>query len=227
MAAFRRDRTSGASELAREALQMMDEAASRGISARRLAQLANRLAAAHPAMGAVWNAAHARDRKAFAHLLKRGPGQAARALRKLLPRRSRVVTLSYSSTVLAALSRRDLTVVVAESLPGREGRTTAQRLRKAGVRAEVIRDAELARALEAADAAVVGADAVTPTLVINKVGTRLLALAARHVNVPCYVVADRSKCVPRSWTVPDFDDHPLFEATPRRLVTDIVTGAEL
>lgn len=47
-----------------------------------------------------------------------------------------------------------------------------------------------------ADLVLVGADAVTPEAVVNKAGTRLLALAARAAGVPMYVATDSGKLSP-------------------------------
>jgi translation initiation factor 2B subunit (eIF-2B alpha/beta/delta family) len=47
-----------------------------------------------------------------------------------------------------------------------------------------------------ADLVLVGADAVTPEAVVNKAGTRLLALAARAAGVPVCVAADSGKLSP-------------------------------
>ena len=46
------------------------------------------------------------------------------------------------------------------------------------------------------DRIVIGADAITPTGFSNKVGTHLLALAAKASGVPFYVLADSSKLSP-------------------------------
>ena len=202
----------------------MVEAQRAGYSATRLERLAQRLARAHPTMASVWNAVHAPDPRAFANSLHKNTRATIRATRRLLRRGSTVLTLSYSSTVLEALSRHDLHVVVAESLPGGEGATTARSLRRRGVDARCVPDATLGTVVWQVDCAMVGADAVTNEVVINKVGTRLLALACQDAAIPCYVLADPSKMAPPDWPAPDLERHALFEATPRRLVTAIVTS---
>jgi translation initiation factor 2B subunit (eIF-2B alpha/beta/delta family) len=57
-------------------------------------------------------------------------------------------------------------------------------------------DAVLAEWIEAADLILLGADAITPDVVINKVGTEPLLRAAHGVGVPAYVLADSSKWLP-------------------------------
>ncbi len=103
-----------------------------------------------------------------------------------------------------------------------EGQKTARLLRRQGARVRVVPDTLMCESLAAAHLALVGADAVTPRLVVNKVGTRMLALAARDARRPCYVVADRSKWVPTSRPVPVYRPSQPFEATPRRLFGVIV-----
>jgi len=221
--AFLADRSSGAAELAARALDLLEEARAT-LPAGRVAALARRLVAAHPAMGSIWNAARAKDPDAFRRALERGVVGAAKRARALLPRRARVTTLSYSSTVLQALSRKDLRVTVLESLPGGEGRRTARLLRRRGVAAQFVEDSLAARVVGQARFIVVGADAVTPKCIVNKVGTLTLALAARHYGVPVIVVADRSKWVSQAWSMPKRGRGTrLFEAVPRRLVTRVVS----
>jgi translation initiation factor eIF-2B subunit delta len=221
---FLSDRKSGAAELAQTALTIMDEARHRDATPAQLDRLAQRLCRAHPTMASVWNAVHAPEPAAFARALRHGVRETVRAARRHLPARAEVLTLSYSSTVLAALSRRDLRIVVAESLPGGEGRATARRLSRKGITARVVPDAMMAVAAHRVDCAVVGADAVTPDTVINKVGTRLLALACRDAGIPCYVLADSSKTVSPEWPLPDLTRHRLFEATPRHIFAAVVSG---
>jgi ribose 1,5-bisphosphate isomerase len=108
-----------------------------------------------------------------------------------------VLTLSRSGTVLAALERAALeAVVVATSRPGGEGVDVAERLADAGADVTLVADAAVAHHLATADvdAVVVGADAVLADgAVVNKVGTRAVALAAAREDVPVYAVAARDK----------------------------------
>jgi len=109
-----------------------------------------------------------------------------------------LVTHSRSSTVLAALRRakregRLFDVVAAEARPNLEGRTLARELSEDQIPVRLVVDALLATAVEGADRVVVGADAITSHAIVNKVGTKLLALAARDANVPVTVLAESSK----------------------------------
>jgi hypothetical protein len=79
-------------------------------------------------------------------------------------------------------------------------------------------DDEDALARIPAEAVVVGADAVTPSAVINKVKTRALAEAARRHAVPCYAVAGDTKFFAAELPV----ESP-FERIPLELFTAIAT----
>lgn len=107
-----------------------------------------------------------------------------------------VLTLSRSGTVLDTLRRADVEgVVVCESRPAREGVGVAETLADE-TRVTLAVDAAAAHLLAecAIDAVLVGADTVFPAgSVSNKVGTRGIALAAAHENVPVYAVAASDK----------------------------------
>lgn len=89
-----------------------------------------------------------------------------------------------------------ISVVVCESRPLCEGVTMAQRLAAAGLQVTLITDAQAGVFVEEADAVLLGADAVTPDGVVNKVGSRLLALAAKAAGVPMIAVTDSLKVSP-------------------------------
>ena len=176
-------------------------------------------------MAAVWNAAHAPDPRRFLKDIEVGWRRAARHARRLLPRRGTILTLSYSATVLEALRGTKAHVVVAESLPGGEGARTAMRLRAAGTAATVVPDATVGQWAVTADAVIFGADAVTRRGVINKVGSRLLALAAKAERMPCYVVADTSKFAFRvsRFPPPGLGPGDRFEYVELDLIRRVVT----
>lgn len=199
-------------------------AARRGEDAAALARaLGSRIAALRPSMAplANWAAAFAaevegalagageRDAKADA-CLQLGARLAVRkqgfedaivaAARPVLAEARAIVTISRSSTVEAALARaarQDATVWVCESRPRLEGRRLCAAIEAAGRAVRCVTDAEMAVALASADAALIGADAILGDLsVVNKVGSLALALCARHLGKPFYVVADSFKAEP-------------------------------
>jgi translation initiation factor 2B subunit (eIF-2B alpha/beta/delta family) len=110
------------------------------------------------------------------------------------------LTTSYSATVaqvLKALAKtRRLKVTVAESTPGGEGRQFAKLLADQGIEVEVIYDSTVFARMEHLDGAIVGADSVTASGLVNKVGTRALAEAARAYDLDAYAVCGWSKICP-------------------------------
>ncbi|WP_049985133.1 NUDIX domain-containing protein [Halobellus rufus] len=122
-----------------------------------------------------------------------------------------IATLSRSGTVREALSdlERDgpglSEIVVAESRPEREGVAVAERAAgETDADVTLTTEAALPTALEErdTDAVLVGADAILPSGdVVNKTGTRVLALAAREADVPLYAVAATDKVLASSEAV--------------------------
>ncbi|MEA1931555.1 MAG: translation initiation factor 2 [Euryarchaeota archaeon] len=107
-----------------------------------------------------------------------------------------IATLSWSGTVRDALAELGEPVTVAESRPDREGIDHAESLASEGVDVTVTTDAALPAVLSDREfgAVLVGADTILPNGdIVNKVGTRMLALAADRADVPVYVVAARDK----------------------------------
>ena len=162
------------------------------------------------------------------HRLQEEEARLARTARRRFPLRARrVVTISRSRSVLAALSalppsRRPALVSVLESQPGGEGRLFAGDLRRVGLRARTIPDAAGIRAVRAADLVLLGADAVFANgSVAHKVGTRRLAEAAVGAGIPVVVVAGESKFTGRP---PPRRLLPVrFDRTPGRYVSEFWT----
>jgi translation initiation factor 2B subunit (eIF-2B alpha/beta/delta family) len=151
-----------------------------------------------------------------------------------------VATLSRSGTVLAALREAGASVLIGESRPAREGTDVAATLASEGLDVTLTTDAALASELgdRDVDAVLVGADAVLADgSVVNKVGTRGLALAAAREDVPVYVVAAADKVRPdetvhgESGDAADLYDgdapvtvsNPIFDRTPADLVSGVIT----
>lgn len=167
--------------------------------------------------------------------------EAARGASRLVSGR-RVLTLSRSETVTAALvaAKPPPEVTVAESRPGLEGVAVAENLAARGLKVTLITDAAMSAVLETQnlECVVTGADALLPSGdVVNKVGTRLAALAARERELPFYAVTatDKVSVHPslelESLPAKELYDgeaplrvlNPLFERIPADLVTGIVT----
>ncbi len=109
-----------------------------------------------------------------------------------------VVTHSRSSTVLAALKKAKaegklFDVIATESRPNLEGRALAKELSEDQIPVRLVVDALAATALEGADRVLLGADALTSQVIVNKAGTRLIAMAARQAQVPVTVLTESAK----------------------------------
>jgi translation initiation factor 2B subunit (eIF-2B alpha/beta/delta family) len=158
----------------------------------------------------------------------------------------RVATLSRSGTVTGALAAgAPAAVLVAESRPGREGVGVAESLRASLPPAATVTltsDANLAAAVEGwgADLGLVGTDTVQPTgAVLNKVGSRALALACAYEGIAFYAAAATDKVSaqrvherePRdAESLYDGDAdldvaNPTFDETPANRVTAVLTEA--
>ena len=255
--ALRVDRTSGASEILRRSLDILFAARDSGVDVR---EIARALCDAQPTMASLRNAAiaatspDAQRLNQFAERVRRAPAALARFaiehFSSTFDQPARVdglhiVTLSYSSSVVVALKAiaagRSLHVSCAEGRPALEGRTLTADLIAAGIRVTLFADAAIAGALRDADAVLVGADAIAPSLFLNKSGTTMLAAAASQQGVPFYVVATRDKFVSSEvasllairsgdpneiWDAPPEGvevRNPYFESTPLDLVTAVIS----
>jgi translation initiation factor 2B subunit (eIF-2B alpha/beta/delta family) len=111
---------------------------------------------------------------------------------------STILTHSRSSTVLAAFleargNRREFRVIVTESRPMLEGRWLGEWLAEKEIRVTLIADAAASVVMDQVDLVLVGADQVVPEHLVNKIGTRMIALAARERGLPVYAACDGSK----------------------------------
>lgn len=231
--------------------------------------LAHSLALARPSMAAiamtvarVWAATIPFDRNALAQLEALGKGASAieeswrTALsamtawtrQMLATTNGAVYTLSRSHTVegvLTAVAREQsrtapLRIIVSESRPGSEGIMLARTLAEAGAEVTLAPDAACATLMEEAALVFVGADAIRADgAIVNKVGTRSLALAAQALGKPVYALAESLKVVAPSYPMElqEFasiqmlaqpidgvkERNPVFDITPASLITAVVT----
>lgn len=160
---------------------------------------------------------HARAAAAFADSAAEADRAAAAAARPLLS--DEVIVHSWSTTVAAALHGSAVRVWCARSEPGGEGVPMARRLSATGAAAAVIPDAEAVARAAAGGTVVVGADAVGPGGVVNKVGTGTLAAAATAGGGRALVVAGAAKLVAADLPAP-----VPFERVPIQEFTAVVTG---
>src|SRR3989344_1214511 len=89
-----------------------------------------------------------------------------------------------------------IVVTNTEARPLYQGRTTAKELADAGIPVHHFVDSAVHEALHHADIMFIGADAITPYAVINKVGSKLFAEVAKRLEIPVYVVTHALKFDP-------------------------------
>jgi translation initiation factor eIF-2B subunit delta len=203
-----------------------------------MAAIANALAAAWNAVAQSAGSLEPLD--AIIQRLEEAPRLMAEAGRGLLPTGT-AITYSYSSTVIAVFAKaRPQRAIVSEARPRNEGLRTARRLAEEGISVTLITDAQMGLSIREAEAAVVGADSIFPDgSLVNKIGTSLLALAAREAGVPFYVLSETSKVsalsAPKRFVAEEGNRKEVsretwlqvrnvyFEVTPARLITAYIT----
>jgi len=154
-----------------------------------------------------------------------------------------VFTYSYSGTVADVIRQIGYDyVVVTESRPMMEGKRLAKELGSEGFKVILMVDGAAGMYVKAADICLIGADSVQHNgSAINKVGSKLLAYAARDQGVPFYVICDTSKFnvlnylgqnIELEAKTPDEVSEPLenveiknpyFEIIPPELITGVIT----
>ncbi|MEM0313820.1 MAG: S-methyl-5-thioribose-1-phosphate isomerase [Candidatus Bathyarchaeia archaeon] len=113
-----------------------------------------------------------------------------------------ILTHCHSSTVTYMLKRakekgKIFEVYCTETRPFLQGRITARELVEAGIRTTLIVDSAARFFMNKIDMAIVGADAITSEgNVVNKIGTSMIALAAKEARTPFYVVSELLKFDP-------------------------------
>jgi ribose 1,5-bisphosphate isomerase len=156
-----------------------------------------------------------------------------------------VLTHCHSGEALSVLEEawgrgRRFSVIATVTEPMHQGIRTAKQLRSRGIPVTLIPDPAMGAAAARADLVLVGADALRsrpPAGVVNKIGTSLLALAAREHRRPFVVAASALKMDRRPRLVieerPPAEVHrrlagvrvfnPAFDVTPWGRVSRVVT----
>jgi translation initiation factor 2B subunit (eIF-2B alpha/beta/delta family) len=218
--AIARDRRRGAAELALAALPVLGH-----LSKAHRRQAGRALIKAHPAMASVrWLVQQLDSGADPEHLVRHlilAAGEASCHAADLIGKRSVVMTHSASSAVERAFhaARGPFRIIATESRPNAEGARFARRLATLGFEVTLIPDAAVSLWIARANVVFTGADAITPEGLVNKVGTRLVALAAREARVPFFVVCTSDKIVEQV----DLGREDLFDLTPSALITGVIT----
>jgi ribose 1,5-bisphosphate isomerase len=138
----------------------------------------------------------------FLESLERSKEKIAAVGSKRVSNNSKVLTHCHSSTVTNMLRRAKLEgksfeVFCTESRPVFQGRITAKEMLDAEIETTLIVDSAVRYFMNEVDLVVVGADAITSEgNVINKIGTSMVALAAKEARTPFYVISELLKFDP-------------------------------
>uniref|UniRef100_A0A7E4ZX42 Translation initiation factor eIF2B subunit alpha n=1 Tax=Panagrellus redivivus TaxID=6233 RepID=A0A7E4ZX42_PANRE len=173
----------------------------------------------------------------------------AKCFRPFIRSNLKVLTHSYSKVVLESLLESKahgcvFHVFVTESQPDNSGRRMAEKLRQSGIQTTLILDSAVGYIMESIDIVVFGAEGVMETGgIINKIGTLGIAICAKAMNKPVYVMAESIKFIKeyplnQSDTPNKFkyrystleskkdaldDEHPLTDYTPPQYLNLLIT----
>ncbi|WP_321530451.1 hypothetical protein [uncultured Desulfuromonas sp.] len=223
---FKADRQHGASELARQALAWLQHSVAEAgrcdeVVRHTLLDQVNQLCAARPSMSVIGHLLQRWQRhlvtldnctdaaellvasaEQLSVLSLEAVGGCVHHARPLISPGHTLLTHSCSSTLMrlfSSLREAACHIVVCESRPLNEGVAVARQLNDWNIPCTLITDAQAGLYTAQADLVMVGADSLLGDgAVVNKVGTRLLALAAQRDHCPFYVVAESFKQRPPS-----------------------------
>ncbi|MFX1451172.1 MAG: translation initiation factor eIF-2B [Promethearchaeota archaeon] len=163
---------------------------------------------------------------------------------------STILTHCHSSAVIEILKMaynegKKIKVIISETRPMFQGRKTAKTLTEIGIETTMIVDSAMRWIVrhKPIDLILIGADSITVEgTVLNKIGSKLLALVAEENNIPFYVAATMLKYNPESafgdleviemrsekeiWEKPPSNLkilNPAFETISRDLISALIT----
>jgi translation initiation factor eIF-2B subunit delta len=159
-----------------------------------------------------------------------------------------LLTHDYSSTVLEAveLAARDgkrLTIYVTEARPRYLGRKTARTLAEVDrIEPHLLVDSAAGYLLPRCDGVLIGMDCIVGDTLYNRVGTFPIAATAHQTDVPVTVAGSGAKVIEDGFVFENEHrspsevmlepaegfaiENPAYDATPMRLVDEVVTDAE-
>lgn len=245
------DNTSGATPLLALALDILEAFASRPLPTQHhdfyqaLGALARSIIAAQPSMAVMMTLAQealqacaaesppvvARQRlrrrlTTFRRQVHEGIDLLCQHAVAVLPHQATIVTYSNSHSVTTALQKahalgRVRRVILSESRPAYDGRLQAQALAEAHITVEYGVDMGLFERLPEADVVLLGADAVFPHGLVNKLGTHALAHLAQAQNLPVFSLCVSHKFLPAAasslFRITEHPGHEVWPEAPRTL----------
>lgn len=224
-----RDRSSGSQELAEKALKIIKRLYSAGNTASRINNFLEKTAERFPQMVAIIKLKeHFSDEISdktiheFENLLSDKSYIENASL--LFDTTKKIITFSRSSAVedvIIYYKKYVDKVTCCHSLPLGEGKKFAEDLKKNMISSQLVEDGELSRFIPDSDFMLLGADAITEDLFMNKIGTLQAVLLAQHFKKPVYVISSPLKKIKKS----DYSLEKLgqyFEAIDNSLITDFI-----
>jgi len=164
----------------------------------------------------------------------------------LIKEGSKVLTFSSSGSILSILKKakeegKKFEVIACESRPMFEGRLLAKFLGNSGIPVTLITDAAMGIFAKEASLFLVGADSISETGFVNKVGTKYLCLLSFEHKIPLYIACERSKFISDAWRpkpavggdpkeVLDFElsnvkvENPYYEEIPLSYCQEVITN---
>ncbi|MDI9644380.1 MAG: ribose 1,5-bisphosphate isomerase [Candidatus Verstraetearchaeota archaeon] len=126
-------------------------------------------------------------------------------------------SVAISTLLEAKRSGKEFSVIATETRPRFQGRITAKELAEKGIPVTLIVDSAARYFMPKVDKVVVGSDVVTANgAVVNKIGTSLIALAAKEARVRVYVCAETYKFSPSTvmGELVEIEERPPTEVVP-------------
>jgi methylthioribose-1-phosphate isomerase len=139
----------------------------------------------------------------------------------LFSKKVKILAFSNSSSVRNVVhyySDRIEQVFCCHSLPLGEGEYLHKFFEEQNINSTLIEDSEISKILKGVDFIIIGADAITKNYFVNKIGSLQLVLLANYFQKPVYVVASKSKIIDADRL--DISKlGPYFEKVDNKLVT--------
>jgi ribose 1,5-bisphosphate isomerase len=117
---------------------------------------------------------------------------------KIIPKKAKIMTHCHSGEALAVIKYankkgKKISVIATETEPLKQGVKTARELAKEKIPVTLIVDSAVGFFMKDVDMVIVGTDAMRKNGFVNKIGTYLLALAAKAHKKSFYVVGNKLK----------------------------------
>jgi len=262
---IRLDNTSGSLELAKKSAKILNDLVKETDSLAQIKNTAHSLIKAQPAMASIFNLVNNlmlfMDKKQkpkkivqnyckiFLQDLEISEKSISKQATELIKNNTTIITHSYSSSVLSTLLfakklGKKFSVICTESRPKNEGIILAKQLGINGIKVKSVVDSAVFSFISDADIILVGGDTITNTGLINKIGTKGIAITAQYYNIPTYALCSTIKFVPHKYRINlDIRQNPneiiknkisnvnpinfYFDLTPIEFITGVITEKKI